>query len=201
MNTIVRLMICVSVSLPAMAGYDLIIEDGYTSGLTLHNSESLLVSGGGVGIVNMYDLSSATITDSSPLAQFSGGVWWIRQFDQTDIRISGGEVAELDLNSNATAMISGGSIIEIFSYQSAWKNEGQPPVLVPNPHITMICRPDWTYNLQSKMLKGSWLDGSTFNIQLVDIAGYSPVIENIQFVPEPITLLLLAAGGAIIRRR
>jgi hypothetical protein len=115
--------------------------------------------------------------------------------------VYGGQVHELDMNYSANALLQGGRIDKIYSYQSAWKTEGQPPVLVPNPHITMICQSDWTYNLQSKMLKGNWLDGSTFNIQLVDIAGYSPVIENIQFVPEPITLLLLAVGSVIIRKR
>jgi hypothetical protein len=53
------------------------------------------------------------------------------------------------------------------------------------------------------MLTGTWQDYSTFNIHLLDRQGYSPVMENIQFtiIPEPVSLMLLAVGGMLIRKR
>ena len=80
--------------------------------------------------------------------------------------------------------------------------EGDPPVWVPNPHITMVCDVDSVFHdTGTNILTGDWLDGCSFSIQLVDVDGYSPAIENIQFIPEPATLILLAVGCALIRKR
>jgi hypothetical protein len=199
MKTIISL--CLVLSASVFAGYDYTINE-YGPSKTLHNTESLFVTGdGGMYSLTLYDSSSALIANTSVLEEGIGGIWSMTMGGNSHLSFQGGQVNQISLHTSAIATFSGGRIDNISSYQSAWKSEGQPPVLVPNPHITMICQSDWTYNLQSKLLKGNWLDGSAFNIQLVDIAGYSPAIDNIRFIPEPITLLLLAVGGAIIRRR
>jgi hypothetical protein len=106
------------------------------------------------------------------------------------------------MHSYATAILSGGLISIIESQQFAWMQEGDPPEWVPNPHITMVCDLDSVFHdTQTNLLTGDWLDGTSFSIQLVDIDGYSPAIENIIFIPEPATLILLAVGFAIIRKR
>ena len=51
------------------------------------------------------------------------------------------------------------------------------------------------------MLTGKWLDGLDFSIQLIDVAGYTPTINNITFIPEPASLVLIGLGGLLIRRR
>jgi hypothetical protein len=48
---------------------------------------------------------------------------------------------------------------------------------------------------------GNWLDGSNFDIDIVNATAYPPTIEYIQFIPEPATMFLLAAGGLLIRRK
>ncbi len=113
-----------------------------------------------------------------------------------------GDVFGLYIGSYSSVAIHGGNFQEIGSAQSAWKYEGQPPVLVPNPHIEILCR-DWLYNAANKQLTGTWGDLSTFNIKLVDVQGYSPTIENIKFtiIPEPISLAFLALGSMLIRRK
>ena len=115
---------------------------------------------------------------------------------------SGGEVHEFGVISDATATLSGGRVDEIWSYQSAWTYAGDPPELVPDPHIEIVCL-DWDWSDITNILTGTWADFSTFDIQLVDRVGYDPAIENIAFtiVPEPATLLLFGLGGLALRKR
>jgi hypothetical protein len=79
---------------------------------------------------------------------------------------------------------------------------GDPSNPIPQTHIEFFCR-DWLYNPANKRLTGTWGDFSKFNIKLVDYQGYSPTIDNIKFtiIPEPMTLMLLALGGILIRRK
>ena len=95
-----------------------------------------------------------------------------------------------------------GRIDHIYSSQSAWIQQGDPPVWVPNPHITFICDVESVFhNTSTNLLTGDWLDGNSFSIQLIDVDGYSPAIENIQFIPEPATIALLIAGAFFLKRR
>jgi len=151
----------------------------------------------------MYDNSSGVILGTDPLVdEFNGGIWMIIQAGYTNLDFSGGEIHQFDIGSYATATFSGGRIDYIYSYQFAWIQAGDPPEWVPNPHITFICDVESVlHNTQTNLLTGNWLNGSPFSIQLVDIDGYSPAIENICFIPEPATLLLLTLGAALIRKR
>jgi hypothetical protein len=75
-------------------------------------------------------------------------------------------------------------------------------VKVSNPHIEIVCDlGSVNYDTVTKKLTGSWLDGIPFSIQLIDVSGYSPAIENIFFTPEPATLCMMAAGALLLRRR
>jgi hypothetical protein len=139
---------------------------------------------------------------TSPLNEFAGGIWSVTMGGNSQLAFQGGQAHNVSVHTSAVALFSGGRIDNIYSYQSAWAIESQPPVIVPNPHIEIIGR-DWNYDSFTKILTGSWQDFSTFRIQLHDMQGYSPAIENIRFtiIPEPMSLTLLALGGLLIRRR
>ena len=134
--------------------------------------------------------------------EFTGGIWDFNMGGYSLLDFSGGEIYQFDIGSYATATFSGGRIDEIWSTQSAWTLAGHPLELVPDPHIEIVAL-DWDWDEITNVLTGTWADFSTFDIQLVDRVGYDPVIENIAFtiVPEPASLLLIAAGGLLIRRR
>jgi len=151
----------------------------------------------------MFDYTQAEIWGTTPyIDDHNGGIWMLAQAGHSSLEFSGGEIHEFDIGSYATARFSGGRIDEIWSSQSAWTLGGDPPELVPDPHIEIVCL-DWDWDDITNILTGTWADLSTFDIQLVDRVGYDPAIENIAFtiVPEPTSLLLIAAGGLLLRRR
>jgi len=174
--------------------YDYVIENGDDFGdLTLNNYETFLMTGGEGHHLNLFNWSEATIQNTDPLiGEHDGGVWHISLAGYSHLDFSGGEVHYLGMNSYATATLSGGLIEQIYSYQ----------VVAPDPHIEIICR-DHLWHSSTNILTGTWEDYTTFNIQLFDQTPYTPVIDNIKFtiVPEPFSLLLLAAGGTLLARR
>jgi hypothetical protein len=150
----------------------------------------------------MTDHSFAQIEGTSPLQEGYGGIWHLVVGGESHLEFLGGEVHQLSVDNFATAVLEGGRIDRINSGQQAWKYAGDPPMLVPNAHITIVCDLDSVnHNPLTNILTGNWLDGTPFNIRLIDEAGYSPVIENIQFVPEPATLLLLTVGMVLMQKR
>ncbi len=190
----VGLLFC---AIPVNAGYDYVIEDGYAS-RTLKDYETLLMTGGGGHHFTFFDYSIGVIRGTDPLIDdITGGIWILSQAGYSRMEFSGGEVHQFDIGSYAEATFSGGRIDEIRSYQSAYTHAGWP-----DPHITIVSDLDSVnHNIETNVLTGNWLDGTGFNIHLVDVDGYSPAIENIQFIPEPASLLLVVAGMAFMRKR
>ena len=195
---IISILLCCVVSVNAE--YTYVVIDGYES-LTLNDHETLLMTGGGGYHLSLFDYSHATIQGTSPLIEFTGGIWELGIGGYTQLDFSGGEVHEFNIHSAGRAAFSGGRIDEIRSYQIAWKWDGDPLEWVPDQHIEIVCHDDWFHDTGTNILTGTWFDDSTFDIQLVDVDGYDPVIENIFFTPEPATLLLITVGGLLLRRR
>jgi len=197
--TIVLLLCCIA---SVSSGYDYVITDGFFGGLTLDDYESLLMTGGGRDELTLFDWSNATIQGTSALVKYSGGIWFLSMGGYTHLDFSGGELHELSIHSASRAVFSGGRIDEIRSYQYVEDIPvGDPPVWIPDPHIEIVCHDDYYWNQATNILTGRWFDDSAFSIQLVDVAGRDPVIDNIFFTPEPSSLLLMSIGGLFLRRR
>jgi hypothetical protein len=175
----------------------------YSSSKILYNEETILVDlQGGMGGLTLFNDSSATIKGTSLLSEGFGGIWYLDLADRSNLTMTGGQIHELNPHTDATILLAGGIIQRIKSSQNAWKWEypPDPPVLVPNPHITIECL-DHFHNGSTNVLTGHWLDSTPFIIQLIDVQGYSPAIENIQFIPEPASLALLALGSLLIHKK
>jgi len=181
--------------------YDYVI-DSYGPTPSLRDSETMLMIGdAGTGSLDLWDSSHARIEGTSPLKQ-GGGVWTITMGGSSHLEVFGGEIHDINIGTNATIFLAGGSIGEIHNYQYTWIMTGDPPIKTWNPHITMICDVDSViYDTETDILSGEWLDGAIFNIHLATFEGYDPAIENIRFIPEPGTVLLLGLGGVMLWRR
>ena len=210
MKKIIALMLLVCVG-SAFASYTHEIGPGDDFGdEALNDSESLLMTGGMGHFLDLWDESSARIEDTDPLiSEGNGGIWDITQGGDSTLEILGGEIHELSIGSDAYVTISGGRIDEINSRQfvgTRWiEGTDDPPLYEPDTHITFICDVD-SVDVTNNLLTGNWLDGSDFSIQLVDRVRpdgvpFTPVIDNIEFIPEPATLLLVGVGGLLLRKR
>jgi len=188
-------LIVLGASVSALAGYDYIVSSGDKGSLTLENSDTVLRTGGGVNNITAGGFSVLEIKNTTPYTPFSGGVGTLDLGASSKLTLSGGQINTFTIGGFATAALSGGQINKIYSYQST---------TIPNymQHIEIICK-DYSFNSMTNKLTGTWADNTTFNIQLVNQIGYSPVIDNIKFtiIPEPATLLLLGLGGVLLRRR
>ncbi len=190
----IMMMLVLSVS--AIAEYDYTISSGYFYSLTLKNSQTFLMTGGGGDLLTCKDYSVAEIKNtSSPLAVDVGGIWDLRLGGYSKTTISGGEINWIDLLGNATMIISGGKINNLQS--------GQLIETGFIKHIEVICKAGYQYNTTTKKLTGVWGDNSAFTIQLWNDPESRPTIDNIKFtiIPEPMTLALLALGGLLMRRK
>lgn len=194
------LFVCLFTSM-SFATYTYTITE-YQALPSLEDDETMLVTGqGGGGLINLFDNSTITVESTSILEEGFGGIWEIQLIGNSSLSMSGGQVNEINIGNNSTVFLSGGLVQQIWSGQIAWYQTGNPPVPVWNPHITIECL-DHSYDTNTNFLTGHWLkDGTAFSIYLINVPHYSPAIDNIRFIPEPATLLLIGIGGFLIRRK
>jgi len=169
--------------------FDYTISDTYQGSVML-NSESLLVTGAGALQIFGSGESYIEVQGTDPLQQFVGGIYDFGLDDFSILNFYDGEMGGFSIYDDATATFSGGRIDYISSFQDS--------DLIK--HITFIADLD-SIDLTGSLLTGNWLDGSGFSVTLLDQTGYDSVYSNINFVPEPATVILFGLGGLLLRKK
>lgn len=191
-------LVCPSI---AMGVFDFTISSGYHVTQWLEGDESLLMTGGGTIGIEAKDSSYVEVENTTPL-QYTGGIGSIGLTNNSMMNYYGGEANTLRLYQNAIAVLQGGSIDHIWSYQRPLGGDYPPSYW--DKHIT-IKHSGELPELTGNILTGFWGDGSAFSVELhnPDPAKYNSVMSNIEFVlvPEPVTLLLLGLGSLFLRKR
>lgn len=162
------------------------VSGGEIHGLFAYDTSVLNVTGGSITDTGWYGNSEINISD--------GYVSGLFMNDNAAVTCSNdGKIRWINISNDATAAFSGGSIETISSYQYS--------DLVK--HITLICEVgSVNYDELTNLLTGNWLNnGGSFSITLKSHSGYDSAYSNIQFIPEPATLALLAFGCLLIRRK
>lgn len=190
-KTIYILFICLFISTGLAYTYEVYT---YTSSKTLYSAESILFDDeGGMNKLTLTIDSSAIIENTSTLKEGEGGVWQIILANNSHFDMFDGQVHEIDISHNATAILKGGLIESIYSYQ-----------IVPDPHITLYY--SGTLPMVQKIngfdyLVGNWGNGDSFSIYLHN-TGYDAYGNfNFILIPEPTALALLALGTLLLRRK
>ncbi len=121
--------------------------------------------------------------------------------DSSRLLVTGGEIGGIDFRDNATAVLRGGQIGNIESFQRPLGGDYPPSYW--DKHITIEYSGELP-TLNGNVLAGLWGDGSGFSIELhnPDTTKYNSVMSNIEFVfvPEPTTILLFGFGGLGVHR-
>jgi hypothetical protein len=204
------LMLSLVLSVSAFAGYTHTITEGMEfTNLTLTGTQSLLMTGGKGNDVYLRD---------STLMNYSNGeVNRILLSGSATLNISGGTVlGVIDPYGNSIVNISDGYIEKL--YVSGWSGShvtltggefgsiANSLNVIYGIHLTFVCDLNslvYTYDNDMIVIgvAGNWLDGSSFDIDIKNSKGYPSTIEYIEFIPEPATMLFLAVGGLLIRRK
>ncbi|NLK40448.1 MAG: hypothetical protein GX298_00140 [Planctomycetes bacterium] len=163
----------------------------------------LVVDGGGADRISVRENGVLIVKSTStpllpPWDDYPSGIYDIVAYDNSQLFFLGGVTELITMRGNATAELRGGSINLIKSMQFTTKTNS-------DPRIDLYCQPGWSWlyaNEKITGITGVWNDGSGFSIEFIDDATYDPVWTNINvIIPEPLTLLFLAAGGVLLPKR
>lgn len=124
-------------SVSVWADYTYKISSGYVWDLNLVGNETLLMTEGGGHTFAGDDNSILDIRNTSfPVETGKSGIVNLMLGGNSQLKFSGGYVACLSVGDDATAVLSGGQIAEIWSYYF---------FPADSSHITVYCQSGWTH--------------------------------------------------------
>jgi PEP-CTERM motif len=202
---ITLILICIPAVSFAVLYSDGFITTGEYEGFVnwYSNNQPLVVDGGGAVAITMWNSSYLEVRSTSipindgrnPSDWHTGGITDIWLDDDSSLLYLDGSTEEITLDEYSSAVLKGGRIDAITSLQN-----------VITPSIDLYSQVGWGWITDTSGKKigitGLWMDGTDFNIQLINNSEYNDTWENINvIVPEPATLILMGIGGLLVRRK
>lgn len=192
-NNIFLVVLAVCVFSGVLSAELITIGPGEYFGTTdIENSDELVMTGGWGDSLRVSDTAIANIyaTDSGKQ------IWNLKGGDNSTLNIYGGSINEIELIHANFTEIKGGDIGTLISIQEVYEDGGMG-IHIPRTYLYVS---EWNYNPTSMILTGEWQDLTPFSIQLEDKYGIS-TYENLLFIPEPSSLVLLSIACLALRKR
>jgi hypothetical protein len=198
MKRMAMFFVCVS---SGFAGYSdgFITAGKYEYAVRWSNSQIPLIVDGGADEISVRDYGRLIVKSTSkPLTPgwepSPGGVYDILLYNTSQLLYLDGVTEYIRVGQNATAVLKGGSINCIKTMRYPVSDEA---------NVFIYAQDGWSWINDDPWvgIQGNWKDGTPFNIQFINDFDYGPVWQNIQVIPEPATLVLLATGGVMLQRK
>ena len=149
---------------------------------------------GGAYKIEARDASYIEVQYTSTPVASNTGIRITTLYDNSSMLFLDGAVDQLNVRDDSTATLKGGTINSIRIYHlSSWLSE-----------VVIYCQAGYT--MDSTGISGLWADGTSFDIDFIDVGGaFSayPTYDYVEVVviPEPTTISLLGIGSLLIRRK
>ncbi len=190
------LSFCLPIALGSYSDGFITPEDGYLFGVIWRDYDPpLIIDGGGAYDISVRDNGRLIVQSTSkPLIMGESGVYDILLFNTSHLLYLDGVTEYIRVGQNATAVLKGGSINYIKTMRYPVSDEA---------NVFIYAQDGWSWINDDPWvgIQGNWKDGTPFNIQFINDFDYGPVWQNIQVIPEPATLVLLATGAVMLQRK
>lgn len=180
---------------------ELNVVAGYAYAIFPMDSSTANMIGGEVGYWNSYSTSHTYISAGEVLHN-------LNSYESSIININGGNTSALTAYDSSRVDIIGGDVFSLYAQNSStvnimsgnigyWLKAGDSALL--NIYGYNLLASDTGGRWGDGFVTGNWEDGTPFTIDLSN--GTSITYSHINLIPEPATLLLLAFGAVMLRRK